>query len=214
MNYDEIMATFGWSSSDDFAAAEKLRPLVQKNWPAFGWDFKNRATATLVGCGPQLESLTARDLPQGPIVAADGAAEWLMEQGQLPRAVVTDLDGSPDALNWAAEEGATMIVHAHGHNADKFDMLADWPIVLGTYQGAENPSLAPLRHNSGFTDGDRAAVLLAEHHVKQIHMIGFDFDAEPSKYSHSWSETKPQKLAIARDIIASIQGPEFVWNTA
>lgn len=214
MNYDAIMATFGWSPHDDVAAAKALRPLVQRNWPAFGWDFKNRASATLVGCGPQLESLKARDLPQGPIVAADGATEWLMEQGQLPRAVVTDLDGSPDALNWAAEEGATMIVHAHSHNADKFHMIADWPIVLGTYQGPENSALGPLRHNSGFTDGDRAAVLLAEHHVKQIHMIGFDFDAEPSKYSHSWSDTKPQKLAIARDIIASIKGPEFVWHNS
>lgn len=211
MNYGDIMATFGWDPADDLRAAQALQPLVQRNWPAFGWDFKNRASATLIGCGPQLETLTASDLPPGPIVAADGATEWLMEQGQLPRAVVTDLDGNPDALHWAAEQGCTMVVHAHGHNQDKFDLLEDWPVVLGTYQGPENDALAPLRHNSGFTDGDRAAILLAEHHVKQIHMVGFDFEAEPSRYSHSWSATKPQKLAIAKDIITGIRGPEFLW---
>ncbi|MGB1696979.1 MAG: 6-hydroxymethylpterin diphosphokinase MptE-like protein [Thermoplasmatota archaeon] len=211
MHYDQIMATFGWDPAEDRAAAETLRPMVQRNWPAFGWDFKNRTEATVIGCGPQLESLTAQDLPNAPIVAADGATEWLMEQGQLPRAVVTDLDGNPDALQWAAENGATMVVHAHGHNANKFPIIEDWPIVLGTYQGPQNDALQPLRQSTGFTDGDRAALLLAEHHVKRIHMVGFDFDAEPSRYSHSWSDTKPQKLAIARDIIASIRGPEFVW---
>lgn len=212
MNYDQIMETFGWDPAEDRAAASRLQPLVQKNWPAFGWDFKNRAEATVVGCGPQLETMTARDLPNAPIVAADGATEWLMEQGQLPRAVVTDLDGSPDALQWAAENGASMVVHAHGHNADKFHLMQDWPIALGTYQGPADEGLRPLRHSSGFTDGDRAAVLLAEHHVKRIHMVGFDFAAPPSRYSHAWSNTKPRKLAIAKDILESLRGPELIWH--
>lgn len=214
MKYEEILQVFGWDAKDDVASAEALQPLVGNAWNLLGTDFKNRAEATVLGCGPQLETLTAQDLPRAPVVAADGAVEWCMEQNLLPRAVVTDLDGNPEALHWAAMQGASMVVHAHGHNQDKFHLLEEWPIVLGTYQGpGPKDSMSPLRWSDGFTDGDRAVLLLAKHLVKRIHLYGFDFEAEPSRYSHAWSETKPQKLAIAKDIIASIRGPELVWPT-
>lgn len=204
--YAAILEEFGWDGAADRRSAKWLASLVPpKTWNHVGTELKNRARAVVVGCGPQLDALEARDLPDGVVVACDGATARLREIGVLPRIVVTDLDGDPEALRWAGGRGASMVVHAHGDNGDRLDLVDGLgPFVAGTCQ-CDPAGLEPLRNLQGFTDGDRAVRLCEAMLVRQVDLVAFDFDGEPSRYSGAWdAETKPQKLAWAQRIIVGV----------
>lgn len=206
--YEAILADFGWAAAADAAAAARLQALVPKGaWRHVGTELKNRPRAVIVGCGPALEGLHASDLPQGVVVAADGATSRLREIGVIPRVVVTDLDGDPEALLWAAKQGSSMVVHAHGDNADRLPLVAELGgLVAGSCQG-DPAGLEPLRNLGGFTDGDRAALLCEAMAVRDIALSCFDFDAAPSRYSHHFHpETKSRKLAWAKRILEEAVG--------
>lgn len=205
--YAAIQSEFGWSETDDRTSADRLHALVPKRdtFRAVGTELKHRPLATVVGCGPALDHLHVADL-EGIVIAADGAATRLQELGVVPRIVVTDLDGPEPGLLWAADNGASMVVHAHGANAERLDLVQDLgPFVAGTYQSTPDAELAPMRNLGGFTDGDRAVLLCEAFGVREARLVGFDFDAEPSAYSGTWDPaTKPAKLAWARRIIDGV----------
>lgn len=211
--YQEIVEAFGYDPESDRRAAHRLRRALQATagdsdrFKHVGTELKYRPAATVVGCGPDLESLQRIDFPDGVVVACDGATKRLQELDVLPRIVVTDLDGDPDALAWAGREGASMVVHAHGDNMDAIDAVVPrlGDFVAGTYQSEPEPELAPMRNVGGFTDGDRAVLLCESFGVHVVNLLCFDFDAAPSRYSHHFDpQTKPAKLAWARRIIAGV----------
>ncbi len=206
--YEAILADFGWHAEADAHSARHLQTLVPNGaWRHVGTELKNRPRAIIVGCGPQLEDLRASALPQGVVVAADGATTRLRELGIIPRVVVTDLDGDPEALCWAAQQGSSMVVHAHGDNQERLDLVQELgPLVAGSCQG-DPAGLEPLRNHGGFTDGDRAALLCEAMHVRDIALACFDFEAPPSRYSHHYNAgTKARKLAWAKRILEAAVG--------
>jgi hypothetical protein len=217
--YTDILADFGWREADDRAAAELLRAALPKGRPAWlhiGTELKHRARAVVVGCGPALDDLRAAQLAGAVVVAADGATQRLREIGVVPRVVVTDLDGDEEALVWAAQQGAGMVVHAHGDNRERIARIVPrlGALVVGTFQCDARPPLAPreavaplapLRNVGGLTDGDRAAALCHAYHVREIALACFDLDAAPSRYSGSWDPaTKPRKLAWAKRVLDAL----------
>ncbi len=206
--YAAILREFGWSEADDRAAADALRALLPRRdtFRHVGTELKHRPLATVVGCGPALDDLEANYL-EGIVVAADGAATRLMELGVVPRVVVTDLDGPDDGLRWAAAQGSSMVVHAHGANRDALPLAAELgPFVAGTYQSTPAEALQPLRNLGGFTDGDRAVRLCEAYGVRTVRLAGFDLDATPGRYSGTWDPaTKPAKLAWARRILDGVR---------
>ncbi len=213
--YADILKEFGWNEQDDREAAERLHRLLpsQDTFRYVGTELKHRPLVTIVGCGPGLDTLAPDDL-QGIVVAADGAAGRLQELGVVPRVVVTDLDGPRDALQWAAEQGASMVVHAHGHNQDKLDAAQGFPIVCGTYQCTPDAALHPMRNVGGFTDGDRALMLCRHYGVKEAHLVAFEYDANPSPWSGTFDPaTKSSKLAWARRIIDRVAAEGYVRVT-
>jgi hypothetical protein len=173
-------------------------------------DVRNRRNVAVVGAGPSLERIRDPLLLAGKmVVACDGAATWLRERGVVPHLVVTDLDGEPEDLLWAAGQGAFMVVHAHGDNRAALDDLAPrlGPQLYGTYQCGPEAVLAPMENVGGFTDGDRAVILCEALGALQVTLVGFDFDAPPSRYSHRWDPaTKPRKLAWAERLVGEVQG--------
>lgn len=196
------MADFGWDPADDMAAAQRLRALVPRGgWRHVGTELKHRPRAVVLGCGPGLDDWNA-DVGDAVIVAADGATSRLRQLGIVPRVVVTDLDGRLEDLQWAAEQGASLVVHAHGDNQDALDAVPDLgPFVAGTCQ-CDAAGLEPLRNVGGFTDGDRAALLCWSMGVRRIELACFDMDAAPSEHSHRFDPAiKPRKLAWAKRIL-------------
>lgn len=202
--YRAILDDFGWDEAPDRASAWALIDHLPRHgaWHLVGTELKHRPVASVIGCGPALDDLQPADIPTGIVVAADGACSRLQEIGVVPRVVVTDLDGHPDGLRWAAGMGATMIVHAHGDNIERQSLVSELgPFVVGTCQG-DPASLAPLRNHGGFTDGDRAALLCAHYGVGNIRLIAFDAEAAPSRHSHTFDPAlKPRKLAWAQRIL-------------
>lgn len=204
--YRAICAQFGYREEDDRAAARGLRPLVPatSRFRDLGVQVRNRRDVAVVGAGPSLARIPPAVLAGRVVVACDGAAGWLREGGVVPHVVVTDLDGAPEDLEWAAAQGSAMVVHAHGDNRDAIRELAPrlGPQLYGTYQCTPEPALEPMRNVGGFTDGDRAVLLCEELGARSVLLFGFDFGAPPSRYSHRWDPaTKPAKLAWAERIV-------------
>lgn len=205
-----IRTQFGYAEADDRAAAHLLRSLLPSRPPAWrelGVEVRNRRNLVLAGAGPSLAQAPASLFVGAIVVAADGATQRLRELGVVPHVVVTDLDGEPAALRWAAHQGAHMVVHAHGDNRDALRTLVPLlgPLVYGTHQVEPTPDLEPLRNVGGFTDGDRATMLCEELGGREGLLVGYDFDAPPSTYSHKWDPaTKPAKLAWAQRIVEDV----------
>lgn len=196
--YEAILADFGWDEAADAAAAKQLHRILggRSAWRDVGTELKRRHV-TVVGCGPALERLQPADIPPSVVVAADGATSRLRELGILPRVIVTDLDGDLADIQWAADQGASIVVHAHGDNQEKLEQAAQLgAFVAGTYQSTPEAGLAPLRNLGGFTDGDRAVLLCEHFQCRSIHLVGFDAGGAPSRYSHTFDPaTKGRKVA-------------------
>jgi uncharacterized Rossmann fold enzyme len=202
-----IRAEFGYPEAADRAAARELAALVPaRPWRELGVVARNRQNLLVAGCGPGLARLEGPQLDGKVVVACDGATGRLRELGRPPDLVVTDLDGDPADLLWAAAQGSAFAVHAHGDNRPALARLVPGlgPFVHGTHQVEPTPELARLRNVGGFTDGDRAVLLLEELGARAARLVGFEFDADPSRYSHRWDpRTKPAKLAWAKRIVES-----------
>lgn len=205
-----IRGEFGYAPEPDREAAHELRKLVPplNRLRNVGVEVRNRRDVVIAGCGPGLAKAKAGVFVGKAVVAADGAAERLQELGVVPRVVVTDLDGKPEALEWAGAQGSRMVVHAHGDNrkaiADLVPRLG--PQVYGTHQLEPQPGLEPLKNVGGFTDGDRAVLLCEALGARAALLVGFETEQPPSKYSNAWDPTtKPKKLAWAEKIVAECQ---------
>ncbi|MGB0652683.1 MAG: 6-hydroxymethylpterin diphosphokinase MptE-like protein [Thermoplasmatota archaeon] len=201
--YDAIRQAFGWARQDDEAAAALLQSLLQRDaWP--GFEAANRhAEATVVGAA----DIRGRPPLHGLVVAADGAVGHLRRWGRMPDVVVTDLDGPPEELAWAADAGAWFVVHAHGHNQEA---LRDWLPRLPAERTVGTCQVDPLRTPrlsvpGGFTDGDRAVHLLESLGVADVHLVGFDLAGPVGTASYQWDPaTKRRKLAWAGQLLGDV----------
>ncbi len=204
-----IRQEFGYALAADQAAAQELHAIVPATcrFRDLGVALRNRRNVAVVGAGPSLERTAPSILDGKVVVAADGAVSWLRPNHVVPHIVVTDLDGDPDDLQWAAMQGAAMVVHAHGDNRAAIASLAArlLPLVYGTYQGPPNEAIRPMQNVGGFTDGDRAVMLCEELGARAVTLVGFDYDLPPSQYSYKWDpQTKPAKLAWAERIVMDV----------
>jgi 2-amino-4-hydroxy-6-hydroxymethyldihydropteridine diphosphokinase len=204
-----VRADLGYGEIEDETGARLLRRLLPRDdWPAVAARLAPATHATVIGCGPDLARTELVDISHGVVVACDGATARMRELDAVPDLVVTDLDGDPEALLWAAEAGAAFVVHAHGDNLDALPLvrrlLAFGAPVAGTLQVA--PKHAPLRNFGGFTDGDRAVLMLEHLGFTQVRLVAFDYDALPSAYSHRYDPAlKRRKLAWARRLIGEAE---------
>ncbi|MFW9997423.1 MAG: 6-hydroxymethylpterin diphosphokinase MptE-like protein [Candidatus Odinarchaeota archaeon] len=161
------------------------------------------------------------------IVAADGTCKYLLENGRLPTAVTSDLDGGIDNILAAGREGSTIVVLAHG---DNMELVKDFFTRLKL---PENEKVAvipvvqvsdpepPLYNFGGFTDGDRG-VSFSTTLAKKVILIGFDYSGKIGPYSKpgileesgAFNQRKKVKLTIAREIIdiAAEHHPGKIWT--
>jgi len=209
--YSAILEDFGFSPQRDEEAAELLARLLRDASSPLG-EARARVEgrrAVVFGNAPCLERdidiLLQKGILQGGsqegvegraeavLLAADGAAAALLGRGIVPHIVVTDLDGSEQALRQASRLGSIMVVHAHGDNLDALARLAphlEW--VIGTCQCRPPPGLFNF---GGFTDGDRAVFLAVELGASEIELAGFDFEDQ------AVTPRKRKKLAWAKKLI-------------
>ena len=142
--YLDIVQRLDIDSSADRQATKLLTSLLRAGEPEL---LLKRLSDTIFGkpvivcgAGPSLKQhmkslMSSVDLSEAAIVVADGAVSVMLELGLHCDVVVTDLDGDIDHLREMKSKGALLIVHAHGDNMERVELIV--PLlgeVLGSTQ--------------------------------------------------------------------------------
>ena len=170
---------------------EKVEKLIQGN------------TVFVIGSGPSLSFAIPKlkKFKKSIKIAADSSLKPLIDNGIIPDIIVTDLDGDENTIKKISKKKSIFVVHAHGDNIEKLQMVKKMKNCIGTTQ--TNP-FNKVQNFGGFTDGDRGVFLASYFNAKKIILFGMDFGNQIGKFSNtkkSDRKTKLKKLEIGRDLL-------------
>ncbi len=183
--YSEILKEFGYSKKQDLESAWLLDSILKKNVSV------NKLkkiilgkSVFIIGAGPSLSSSipTLKKFKKLPKIAADSAIGELLENKIRPDVIVTDLDGDEKSLKKVGKTNTIFVVHAHGDNITKLNLVENFKNCLGTTQGKP---FGKLYNFGGFTDGDRCVFLANYFGAKKIILFGMGFGKTIGKYSQT-----------------------------
>lgn len=160
-------------------------------------------TIFVIGSGPSLSIAIPKlkKLEKSIKIAADSSLKPLVDNGIIPDIIVTDLDGNEDTIKKISKTKSIFVIHAHGDNIEKLQMVKKMKNCIGTTQ--TNP-FNKIQNFGGFTDGDRGVFLASYFNAKKIILFGMDFGNQIGKFSNtkkSDREIKLKKLEIGRDLL-------------
>ena len=181
--FKEIRKEFEYTEKDDLISAKKLNSFLKKK--SSKKEFQKRIhgkTIFIIGAGPSLtKSLKyIKKSKNVTKIVADGAVRALLEKNIKPDILVTDLDGDLESIKKIGKTKIPIVVHAHGDNFDKLEIVKEFSNVTGTTQ---TKKVGKLENFGGFTDGDRCVFLAEYFNAKKIVLIGMDFGQKIGKYS-------------------------------
>tara|TARA_B100001250_G_scaffold202883_1_gene173933 strand:+ start:405 stop:1046 length:642 start_codon:yes stop_codon:yes gene_type:complete len=188
---EEINSQFGFCKSREEVSSRLISRLYkpQGNLSKLILD----KTVTIVGAGIASEQL----IPDGVLIAADGAVSACLKRNLIPDIVVTDLDGHLPDMVKANSQGSKIVVHGHGDNLARLFEFSNKikPISLTTTYPSSNTNCW-----GGFTDGDRSLMMSLGLGADLVNLVGFNFE-KVGKYTGNFSFKKLQKLSWARKIV-------------
>ena len=160
-------------------------------------------TIFVIGSGPSLSIAIPKlkKLEKSIKIAADSSLKPLVDNGIIPDIIVTDLDGNEDTIKKISKTKSIFVIHAHGDNIEKLEMVKKIKNCIGTTQ--TNP-FNKIQNFGGFTDGDRGVFLASHFDAKKIILFGMDFGNQIGKFSNtkrSDREIKLKKLEIGKDLL-------------
>jgi uncharacterized Rossmann fold enzyme len=160
-------------------------------------------TIFVIGSGPSLAIAIPKlkKLEKSIKIAADSSLKPLVDNGIIPDIIVTDLDGNEDTIKKISKTKSIFVIHAHGDNIEKLQMVKKIKNCIGTTQ--TNP-FNKIQNFGGFTDGDRGVFLASHFDAKKIILFGMDFGNQIGKFSNtnrSDREMKLKKLKIGKDLL-------------
>jgi len=204
IKFKKIRKEFRYSEKEDFRSAKKLNLLLKRKNSKE--EFRNvikGKTVFIIGAGPSLSKSLKHIKKSKNItkIVADGAVRALLEKNIKPDILVTDLDGDLESIKKIGKTKIPIIVHAHGDNYDKLEIVKKFSNVTGTTQTRE---FGKLENFGGFTDGDRCVFLAEYFNANKIVLIGMDFGQKIGKYSKHRvinRRTKIKKLKFGKMII-------------
>ena len=170
---------------------EKIREIIQGK------------TVFVIGSGPSLSIAIPKlkKIKKSIKIAADSSLKPLIDNGIIPDIIVTDLDGNEDTIKKISKTKSIFVIHAHGDNIEKLQMVKKMKNCIGTTQ--TNP-FNKIQNFGGFTDGDRGVFLASHFDAKKIILFGMDFGNQIGKFSNtkrSDREIKLKKLEIGKDLL-------------
>ncbi len=166
------------------------------------------------GAGPSikknLEAAIATGLFEDSIIfAANGATTACLEKEVKPHFIMTDLDGNMEDILAAHQDGAILIVHAHGDNISALNAWVprfNQQQIIGSTQAKPQPGVHNL---GGFTDGDRCVFWAEGLLGARIALLGMDLGKFIGRYSKPGltrdvlaTPLKRQKLSVARELLS------------
>ena len=202
--FNEIRKEFGYSEKEDLISAKKLNLLLKrKNSKKEFCDMIKGKTVFVIGAGPSLSKSLKYIKKSKNItkIVADGAVRALLEKNMKPDILVTDLDGDMESIKKIGKTQIPIIVHAHGDNFNRLEIVKELSNVTGTTQ---TEKFGKMENYGGFTDGDRCVFLAEYFNASKIVLIGMDFGQKIGKYSKHRvinHKTKIKKLKFGKMII-------------
>ena len=196
--YRDILKDFGYSRNKDTQSAKLLNSLLQKKTPSTVIrDLIKNKPVFVIGAGPSLPSCISILKRHKKItkIVADGATKAIIENGLRPDIVVTDLDGDIKSLKKAGRTNTIMVVHAHGDNSERINLVKYFKNCIGTTQ---TKPIGKVNNFGGFTDGDRCVFLADYFKAKKIILLGMDFGTRIGRYSKNKVENRTTKIAKLR----------------
>ena len=160
-------------------------------------------TVFVIGSGPSLSFAIPKlkKFKKSIKIAADSSLKPLLENGIVPDIIVTDLDGDEDAIKKLSKKKSIFVIHAHGDNIKKLQMVKEIKNCIGTTQ---TTPFNKIQNFGGFTDGDRGVFLASHFEAKKIILFGMDFGKQIGKFSNtkkSDRDTKLKKLKIGEELL-------------
>jgi hypothetical protein len=180
--YVEILKKFGYSKKNDIESAKLLNSLLKSKFPLSKLrSLIQEQNVFVIGAGPSLSSAIPilKKFSSTTKIVADGAVTALIENKIRPDILVTDLDGDEKSLKIGSGK-AIMVVHAHGDNLNKLELVSKFKNCIGT---TETKQFGKIHNFGGFTDGDRCVFLAKHFHAKKIILFGMDFGNKIGMYS-------------------------------
>ena len=202
--FKEIRKEFGYLEKDDLISAKKLDSLLKGRYSKN--QFQNiiqGKTVFIIGAGPSLtKSLKYIKKSKGVTkIVADGAVRALLEKNIKPDILVTDLDGDLKSIEKIGKTKIPIIVHAHGDNYEKLEIVKKLKNVVGSTQTRK---IGKIENFGGFTDGDRCVFLAEYFNASKIVLVGMDFGQKIGKYSKHRiidRKIKIKKLKFGKKIV-------------
>ena len=202
--FNEIRKEFGYTETEDLISAKKLNLLLKrKNSKKEFENIIKGKTVFVIGAGPSLSKSLKHIKKSKNItkIVADGAVRALLEKNIKPDILVTDLDGDLESIKKIGRTKIPIIVHAHGNNSDRLEIVKGFSNVIGSTQTRK---FGKLENFGGFTDGDRCVFLAEYFNASKIVLIGMDFGQKIGRYSKQKvinRRTKIKKLKFGKMII-------------
>ncbi|MGB0723827.1 MAG: 6-hydroxymethylpterin diphosphokinase MptE-like protein [Nitrosopumilus sp.] len=202
--YQSILKELSYSEKKDKESAVILDSILKKN-------SNNQKitkliqgkTVFVIGSGPSLSFAIPKlkKFKKSIKIAADSSLKPLLENGIVPDIIVTDLDGDEDAIKKLSKKKSIFVIHAHGDNIKKLQMVKEIKNCIGTTQ---TTPFNKIQNFGGFTDGDRGVFLANHFEAKKIILFGMDFGKQIGKFSNtkkSDRDTKLKKLKIGEELL-------------
>lgn len=203
--YEKIVDKLNLDEESDRLAGHILKRIISNFDPSGLEEIIEGEECIIFGAGPSLErdlnTLERKGWLEKVLISADGATSAVLNY-RTPDVIVTDLDGFIGDQLKAWEDGAWMVVHAHGDNIEKIREIVPKldKHVLGSIQ-VDKP--AELDNFGGFTDGDRAAFLANHFNASRIYLAGMDLGTEIGEFTGKTDvEEKIEKLNICKELLS------------
>ena len=202
--YQSILKELSYSEKKDKESAVILDSILKKN-SNYQKIIKliQGKTVFVIGSGPSLSFAIPKlkKFKKSIKIAADSSLKPLLENGIVPDIIVTDLDGDEDAIKKLSKKKSIFVIHAHGDNIKKLQMVKEINNCIGTTQ---TTPFNKIQNFGGFTDGDRGVFLASHFEAKKIILFGMDFGKQIGKFSNtkkSDRDTKLKKLKIGEELL-------------
>lgn len=192
--YSDIIKEFNYSEKKDKESSIYLDSILKKskNYEKISKMIKGQ-NIIVIGAGPSLlRSIPKLKKMRKTIkIVADSALTPIIKNKIIPDIIVTDLDGEKKSLEKISKTNCIFVVHAHGDNKEKLDLVKKFKNCVGTTQ---IKPFKQLQNFGGFTDGDRSVFLASHFGAKKIILVGMDFGKKIGKYSNTKKSERKIKL--------------------
>ncbi|MFQ5440237.1 MAG: 6-hydroxymethylpterin diphosphokinase MptE-like protein [Nitrosopumilaceae archaeon] len=196
--YSEIIKEFNYKKREDLASAKLLDSLLKnKNHIKKIQRLIKNQNVFVIGAGPSLSKAIPilREYNKTVKIVADSAVKHLIDNGISPDIIVTDLDGDEKTFRKIGRTKTIFVVHAHGDNISKLDLIENFKNCIGTTQ---TKPFGKLQNFGGFTDGDRSVFLASYFEAKKIVLFGMDFGKKIGTFSNTKVSERSIKLKKLR----------------